>query len=96
MNKFFLLASSLIFLSSCSTMNSDFSCNTTAGDSCLTIEEVDAMTSFADPPKTRMWRPRPPANSRPKCRNCKTIYLPPWADNNGIKHPGRFVKEASA
>lgn len=32
----------------CSTMNSDFSCKVTAGDSCLTIEEVDAMTHFAD------------------------------------------------
>ena len=32
----------------CGTMNSDFSCNATAGDSCLTIEQVDAMTRFAD------------------------------------------------
>lgn len=32
----------------CATMNSDFSCKVTAGDSCLTIEQVDAMTRFAD------------------------------------------------
>lgn len=37
-----------VFLTACSTMNSNFSCNTTAGDSCLTIEQVDAMTAFAD------------------------------------------------
>lgn len=37
-----------VFLTSCSTMNSNFSCNITAGDSCLTIEQVDAMTAFAD------------------------------------------------
>lgn len=37
-------------LAACSTMNSHFSCNVTAGDSCLTIEEVDAMTDFADTP----------------------------------------------
>ncbi|WP_419421435.1 conjugal transfer protein (plasmid) [Legionella sp. D16C41] len=43
----------LIFLmavlsSGCGTMNSNFSCNATAGDSCLSIEQVDAMTRFAD------------------------------------------------
>lgn len=37
-----------LFLTSCGTMNSNFSCNATAGDSCLTIEQVDAMTRFAD------------------------------------------------
>ncbi|HAU1718461.1 TPA: TraV family lipoprotein [Legionella pneumophila] len=37
-----------VFLTGCGTMNSNFSCNATAGDSCLTIEQVDAMTRFAD------------------------------------------------
>ena len=32
----------------CGTMNTNFSCNATAHDSCLTIEQVDAMTRFAD------------------------------------------------
>lgn len=36
------------FLVSCSAMNSKFSCNVTSGDSCLTIEEVEAMTQFAN------------------------------------------------
>ncbi|STX81714.1 conjugative transfer protein [Legionella busanensis] len=35
-------------MAGCGTMNSDFSCHATAGDSCLTIEQVDAMTRFAD------------------------------------------------
>ena len=38
----------LMLLTGCGTMNSNFSCNATAGDSCLTIEQVDAMTRFAD------------------------------------------------
>ncbi|SFM08272.1 TraV family lipoprotein [Legionella jamestowniensis] len=37
-----------VLLTGCGTMNSNFSCNATAGDSCLTIEQVDAMTRFAD------------------------------------------------
>jgi conjugal transfer pilus assembly protein TraV len=50
MNKLFKIfsASLMISLAGCGTMNSHFSCNVTAGDSCLTIEEVDAMTRFAD------------------------------------------------
>ncbi|WP_419421563.1 conjugal transfer protein (plasmid) [Legionella sp. D16C41] len=43
-------------MSGCGTMNSDFSCHATAGDSCLTIEQVDAMTRFADevaPPRSK-------------------------------------------
>lgn len=37
-----------VLVTGCGTMNSNFSCNATAGDSCLTIEQVDAMTRFAD------------------------------------------------
>ena len=37
-----------LLLGGCATMNTQFSCNKTAGDSCLTIEQVDAMTRFAD------------------------------------------------
>lgn len=46
---FILHVSAIGFLlSACSPMNSEFSCNATAGDSCMTIEQVDAMTRFAD------------------------------------------------
>jgi conjugal transfer pilus assembly protein TraV len=34
----------------CGPINSQFSCNATTKDSCLTIEQVDAMTRFADVP----------------------------------------------
>ena len=40
----------LLGLVGCAPINSDFSCNKTAGDSCLTIEQVDAMTRYADDP----------------------------------------------
>lgn len=45
---FVIILGTSFMLSSCSTMNSHFSCKATAKDSCLTIEEVDAMTRFAD------------------------------------------------
>jgi hypothetical protein len=31
-------------LTGCATMNDNFSCNKTAGDACMSIDEVDAMT----------------------------------------------------
>lgn len=34
----------VIVTSGCSTVNESFSCNKTAGDSCLTMDEVNAMT----------------------------------------------------
>ena len=37
-----------LLMSACSPINSKFSCNATAGDSCMTIEQVDAMTRYAD------------------------------------------------
>ena len=37
-----------LLMNACSPMNSEFSCNATAGDSCMTIEQVDAMTRYAD------------------------------------------------
>lgn len=43
-----LIAVMMCVLSGCSTMNSNFGCNATASDSCLTIEQVDDMTRFAD------------------------------------------------
>ncbi|MBJ16549.1 MAG: conjugal transfer protein [Legionellaceae bacterium] len=47
-SKMSFIALTALTLTGCGTMNSDFSCNATAGDSCLTIEQVDAMTRFAD------------------------------------------------
>ncbi|WP_010654219.1 TraV family lipoprotein [Fluoribacter dumoffii] len=43
-------------LAGCGPINSNFSCNATAGDSCLTIEQVDAMTRFADDVKPYSFR----------------------------------------
>lgn len=37
-----------VLIEGCSTMNSNFSCDATASDACLTIEEVDEMTRFAN------------------------------------------------
>lgn len=48
MRMLFALSIAAFAISGCSPMNSEFSCNATAGDSCMTIEQVDAMTRYAD------------------------------------------------
>ncbi|HAT1865073.1 TraV family lipoprotein [Legionella sp. PATHC038] len=53
-----------VLFTGCGTMNSNFSCNATAGDSCLTIEQVDAMTRFADDVK-----PAPPRRAKMRAEN---------------------------
>lgn len=45
---FIALSTTSLLMSACSPMNSEFSCNATASDSCMTIEQVDAMTRYAD------------------------------------------------
>ena len=48
MRALLLVSIAALVMSGCSPMNSEFSCNATAGDSCMTIEQVDAMTRYAD------------------------------------------------
>lgn len=49
--KIMILALTLpLLLTGCATSSSTFSCNKTADDTCLTIEQVDAMTQYADDP----------------------------------------------
>jgi conjugal transfer pilus assembly protein TraV len=45
---FIALCTANFLISACSPINSQFSCNKTAGDSCMTIEQVDEMTRYAD------------------------------------------------
>lgn len=50
---FIAISTAALLMTACSPMNSEFSCNATAGDSCMTIEQVDAMTRYADGARTQ-------------------------------------------
>lgn len=88
-------------IAGCSTMNSEFSCNATAGDSCLTIEQVDAMTRFADDanPQNRPRRnikkmdairkPSPPYLSENHVE--QPIWVAPWKDKSGKQHAAQTL-----
>lgn len=59
------------WLSACAPINTHFSCNETAGDKCLSIEEVNAMTEPRD---------------EKRIASTRTIWLSPWKDQAGIVH----------
>ena len=82
-------------LSGCSPLNTQFSCNATAGDHCLSIEEVDAMTQTHEE-HAGVWRERVApmkAGATPKKINpsrladeSRTIWVAPWRDAKGVWH----------
>lgn len=93
--KVFLLGLGLIQLGACAPMNTQFSCNATAGDRCLSIEEVNAMTQSHEE-HAGIWRERvhvrPMKNARTHSNpsrvasNAQTIWVAPWTDKQGVRH----------
>jgi len=100
-----ILLLNLSALCACSPVNTQFSCNATAGDHCLSIEEVNAMTESHEEHNGR-WRERvrpapmkahreTPNGSR-LANNTQTIWVAPWTDEHGIRHQdGTLYAEAS-
>lgn len=69
-----------VVLSACGTLNSEFSCNLTAGDQCISMDEVNAMTEE----KEAFENPKIPQKSR-------RVFLAPWKDSKGQTHHGSYA-----
>ena len=77
-----------LMLSGCSSMNSKFSCNVTAGDGCMAMEDINALTEGH--------RPRPLERATKEKQRflkaeAKRIWVAPWKDDKGIIHQGKLV-----
>ena len=74
----FVLAA-LVSLSACSS-TSNFSCNATAGDTCLSLDEVNAMTEshVVHYPKQAPQSPKPLIKA-----DMKRVWVAPSAKNQG-------------
>ena len=102
--KALMLILSFSALCACSPVNTQFSCNATAGDHCLSIEEVNAMTESHEEHNGN-WRERvrsapmkaeraSPKDSR-LANNTQTIWVAPWTDAHGVRHQdGTLYAEA--
>jgi conjugal transfer pilus assembly protein TraV len=84
-----LILLGVVVLSGCSSMNSKFSCNVTAGDSCLSMDDVNAMTENQAPIRAR---PIPQNQHHPLLKaQVKRVWIAPWSDSKGVKHQGELV-----
>lgn len=81
-----MTVSSLVM--SCSSMNSKFSCNLTAGDSCMSIDEVNALTEGKTIHIIRNVQIAPAPLIKTRIRR---VWIAPYSDSRGIKHEGAWM-----
>ena len=62
-------------LCACAPVNTEFSCHSTASDSCLSIEAVHAMTEVGGDVVKRV----------------QTMWVAPWVDGEGASHQAEQV-----
>lgn len=88
--QYLLLLVLISCLPACAPVSSDFSCNKTAGDSCLTIEQVDSMTRYADEPivsrRAHQSRAKHNTNSATKSKtgHSRQLYLSEYDHDKGV------------
>tara|TARA_Y100001956_G_C4121850_1_gene187872 strand:- start:2226 stop:2528 length:303 start_codon:yes stop_codon:yes gene_type:complete len=85
-----MLTAVMVLLSGCSTMNDQFGCNQTASDTCLTIDEVHAMT---EPKGT--YHKRSVFKGGDLSKNHKnmagTLWIAPHKNKSGVLMPERSI-----
>ena len=90
--KLFFISLEVTLLAACAPINTEFSCNATAGDKCMSIEEVYALS---ERPKKHIKRPvvvcKTCAAPRRLHRATQPIWVPPMVDSAGISHPANVV-----
>ncbi len=73
-----------------SPMNTEFSCNATAGDSCLNIEEVNEMTKTQASRATGL----PCVKQKQSRRRTQSIWIPPMVDAKGqVRHASVVIAD---
>lgn len=77
----------MLTLSACAPINTQFSCNETARDKCLSFEEAYAMTEKVDKDV-----PLYGASSNKRDVNQQTIWFAPWKDHEGKLHQGKRAR----
>jgi hypothetical protein len=70
-------------LCACAPVNTEFSCHSTAGDRCLSIEAVNTMTEVAGDAVKQMQKNPSYAT--------KTMWVAPWVDRQGASHQAERV-----
>ena len=92
-----LIVGALFVLSGCSAINSKFSCNETASDSCMSIEQVDRLTSFADDynrhPHTSKFGSKSAVSQNKTTQSSESlVWVAPWKDGQGYAHQEQVIR----
>lgn len=93
------VALSVVFLSAttaCAPINSKFSCDATAGDACLNVDEADKMASQGITLDTLQQQKnqgsqKSPTNVPVNPNETQRIWVAPYTDDNGQYHDGHYV-----
>lgn len=75
-------------VTSCSSMNSKFSCNLTAGDTCMSMDEVNALTEGKTIHIIRKTQIAPAPVIQTTIRR---VWIAPFTDTRGVKHEGAWM-----
>lgn len=90
--KILMLSIYACLMTGCATAESSFSCNSTATDSCMSIEQVNMMTEQRDLKATSSKsHDSKSTEKRHLSLNGQGIWLAPWVDDEGIKHGGETL-----
>jgi hypothetical protein len=79
----------------CSIMNDKFSCNLTASDNCLTIDEVNAMTEgksvikIKKRTKSQVWKGQRLVDNKKSAGD--KLWIAPRKDEKGVMHGSSLV-----
>lgn len=91
------LFSGLILLNACAPMNTEFSCNATAGDKCINVEEADQMSKEGitldnlPPNASPNQKGQPPTNIEPNPNTAQRIWIAPYTDASGEYHEAHYI-----
>lgn len=91
-----LILAFMALLSGCSTMNDSFTCDLTAGDSCMTIDAVNAMTEPKGSYTKRKIIKSPPMPND-ELADSSQLWIAPFNDEKGKYHSEETIalKETS-
>lgn len=91
-----LLISFVSVLSGCATMDSSFSCNETAFDSCMTIEQADSIRSKKKVNRGAKGKFSQHSDSiESKTLAGTQMVITPWVDDAGQAHSGEVLNFSS-
>lgn len=96
MNIKLILITVVCLLSGCATMDSSLSCNQTAFDSCMTIEQADALSAHDEDKHGSANTYKGASNSiDTKSLAGTRVVISPWVDADGQSHSGEVLNFSS-